>query len=971
MKLTALWSPEQQFQHKNGAILTNGKIYVYLAGRTELAQIYVDDDGIHQSQNPVILDDNGRAVVYADEAYSYTAVVCDYYGQELFSFEPVGLGGAGSDAQVSTEITSETLDVEKTFDPHTNTNTFDIELKDKDIDHWIGQHGAPIQISGDSQEAALPLPDTNHRDYIGSFIDRIEDGKYMYLKPGLYQVDCVIRFTQSDEDLQNELGQVLVYTGNGNAEETGAWQLDGAGPYANDNRHTLHASFVRKVLDEGQTSNVDCSNLLYFAPGTPFTWSEAFIQRLSVVRLDSISTGSAGGSGSGQIVIDDKPISRIQVTSNTLDGTDWAGTSWKYALTEVVGDKLTWRQDGEDMNLGNVYAKAGTYHYDFTVRVDWIGELRKEIVRFQILGINPNDRDTWHSFDLSYPHTEFYHFSSFSNRMAGWEDRIFVDLDISPYDRAPAGLTATVETLTIFSIEDSVSVHTGLDKVHHDETMTGDGTSSNPLSISEEVSDLQDQIDGKQDELTPGTGISIINNVISCSAQGGGGGPTYTAGQYIDITPENVINVSGLQPAGDYQPAGNYLTPEDLEGYATTEDVEEATSGKLDTSAYVAPVQSDWNQNDPDALDFIKNKPTIPSLDGYATEEYVVEQTSGKMDSSAYVEPVQSDWNDTDPDHLSYIKNKPTECGLIAGQNVWFEDLSSGLRINCSGTGGSGVTEEYVQEAVASGTSGKLNISDYTAPVQSDWNQSDREALDFIKNKPTIPSLDGYATQEYVVQETSGKLDASAYEAPVQSDWNQANASMLDYIKNKPESSQLLAGPGISITESGNDYMISSTGGGGSDVTKEYVDETVQSATSGKLDTSAYTAPVQSDWTEPDAEALSFIKNKPTECSLIAGENVWIEDTTSGVKINCSAQGGGGGGSTYEAGQYIDITNDVISVPNTSASNMIAGDGINIVESGGNTTIMLGLTAGITDAELVNELPAQPTATVLYMIPET
>lgn len=245
----------------------------------------------------------------------------------------------------------------------------------------------------------------------------------------------------------------------------------------------------------------------------------------------NVKPGS-GGSGSGQIVIDDKPISRIQVISNTLDGPDWVGTPWKYALTEVVGDKLTWRQDGEDMNLGNVYAKAGTYHYDFIVKVDWTGELRNEIVRFQILGINPNDRDTWHSFDLSYPHTEFYHFSSFSNRMAGWEDRIFVDLDISPYGGAPEGLTATVETLTIFSIEDSVSVHTGLDKVHHDETMTGDGTSSNPLSIQDAMDSLQDTIDDKQDKLIAGTNITIdANNVISAT----GGGSSYTAGSGIEI----------------------------------------------------------------------------------------------------------------------------------------------------------------------------------------------------------------------------------------------------------------------------------------------------------------------------------------------------------------------------------------------------------------------------------------------------
>lgn len=689
MKLTALWAPEQQFQHKDGSILVAGKIYVYNLDRTQLVTTYANGSGTVVNPNPIILDGNGRALCFANEEFKYTAVVCDYYGKELFSFEPVGLGGSGSDAQVSTEITSETLNVEKTFDPHTNTNTFDIELKDKDIDHWIGQHGAPIQISGDSQEAALQLPDTNHRDYVGSFIDRIEDGKYMYLKPGLYQVDCLIGFTQSAEDLQNDLGQILVYTGNGSADESEAWQLDGAGPYANDNRHNLHASFVRKVLDEGQTSNVDCSNLLYFAPGTPFTWSDAFIQRLSIVRLDSISTGSGEGG-------------------------------------------------------------------------------------------------------------------------------------------------------------------TGIERVIHDDTLSGDGTGESPLSCS-------GALEGKQDKLIPGEGISIINNVISCSAQGGGGA-TYTAGQYVEITPENVINVSGLQPAGDY------LTPEDLNGYATTEDVERATSGKLDASAYTAPVQSDWNQTNSSALDYIKNKPTIPSLDGYATQQYVIEQTSGKLDASDYTAPVNADWNSEGG--LSEILNKPDVAGLIPGQGITFTPADDNYVISSTASGD--VSKQYVDQAILSATSGKLNASDYTAPEQSDWNEAD--------------------------------------------------AADLAYIKNKPVEIGFIAGDGIRFEDLSSAIKISCSAQGGStytagtgiDITNDVI--SVTSAVAMKSDIPA--AQVQSDWTELDTEDPSFIKNKPSEYELVAGTGVTI--TPSGTNYIISSNGGGGG-STYTAGDGIDITGDVISVTSAVA----------------------------------------------------
>ncbi len=83
--LKALWDVTQQFQNKNGSILTSGKIYIYYQGRTALATTYHDEDGTVVNTNPVLLDNNGRAPVFVNPIYSYTIVVCDYYGQELFS----------------------------------------------------------------------------------------------------------------------------------------------------------------------------------------------------------------------------------------------------------------------------------------------------------------------------------------------------------------------------------------------------------------------------------------------------------------------------------------------------------------------------------------------------------------------------------------------------------------------------------------------------------------------------------------------------------------------------------------------------------------------------------------------------------------------------------------------------------------------------------------------------------------------
>lgn len=113
--IQALWSLDQQFQNKNGSILTHGKIYVYYSGRTALATTYSDEDGTVVNPNPIILDNNGRAVCFASSMYSYTVVVCDAYGKELFSYnitlhDAVGTAEKvfviGSDGSVQVETTT-------------------------------------------------------------------------------------------------------------------------------------------------------------------------------------------------------------------------------------------------------------------------------------------------------------------------------------------------------------------------------------------------------------------------------------------------------------------------------------------------------------------------------------------------------------------------------------------------------------------------------------------------------------------------------------------------------------------------------------------------------------------------------------------------------------------------------------------------------------------------------------------------
>lgn len=106
----------------------------------------------------------------------------------------------------------------------------------------------------------------------------------------------------------------------------------------------------------------------------------------------------------------------------------------------------------------------------------------------------------------------------------------------------------------------------------------------------------------------------------------------------------------------------------------------------IDGTTYDAPiqVQSDWSQTDNTAIDYIKNKPSIPS---------------GQ---------VQSDWTQTDVNAVDYIKNKPSLASVATSGS--YDDLSNTPTIPA-------------------------------AQIQSDWSQTNSSALDYIKNKPSLAAV--------------------------------------------------------------------------------------------------------------------------------------------------------------------------------------------------------------------------------------
>lgn len=69
---------------------------------------------------------------------------------------------------------------------------------------------------------------------------------------------------------------------------------------------------------------------------------------------------------------------------------------------------------------------------------------------------------------------------------------------------------------------------------------------------------------------------------------------------------------------------------------------------------------------------------------------------------------------------------------------------------------------------------------------------------------------------------------------------------------------------------------------------------------------------VQSDWNQTNSSSVDYIKNKPEEYGLLAGDNISI--TASGSNFIISSTASEATGTNYQAGYGIDITGNTISV---------------------------------------------------------
>lgn len=223
--------------------------------------------------------------------------------------------------------------------------------------------------------------------------------------------------------------------------------------------------------------------------------------------------------------------------------------------------------------------------------------------------------------------------------------------------------------------------------------------------------------------------------------------------------------------------------------------------------------QSDWTEQDPESPKYIQNKPDIESVgDGTISFKmgetllgsFSTNQTSNDTITIPETSQVQVDWTETDPQSPKYIVSKPT-IPIVNNPTIYFTQggiPKGSITLNQSGN------QTISLDAGGSGGGG--------SQVQPNWNETDPTSMAFIANKPTLSTV-----------ATSGSYN------------DLTNTPVIGNATITIQQEGVTKGT-FTLNQTSN-TTINLEGGGGGGGTQ-----------------------VQSNWTESDTTAVSYIKNKPT-----------------------------------------------------------------------------------------------------------
>ena len=374
------------------------------------------------------------------------------------------------------------------------------------------------------------------------------------------------------------------------------------------------------------------------------------------------------------------------------------------------------------------------------------------------------------------------------------------------------------------------------------------------------------------------------------------------------------IPISSIFDASNYytktETDNTFVKPADLATVATSGDYTD-----LSNTPNLATVATTGDYDD------LSNKPTIPAAQ------------------------VQSDWNEADTTSKAYIQNKPTIPTVPTNVSAFTNDAGyttntgtiTGITMNGTSKGTSGVVdlgtvitehqslEGYVQDTDLATVATTGDYADLTnkpvipaAQIQSDWNETDNNSKAYIQNKPSLAAV--ATSGDYTDLSNTPSLATVA------------TTGDYDDLTNKPTIPTVPTNVSAFTNDAGyttNTGTITGiTMNGVSKGTSGVVDlGTVVTDISGKQDVIDASHKLDADLVDDTTSTNKFVT--ASDKTTWNGKQDELVSGTSIKTINNESILGSGnitisGGSSYTAGEGIDITNDVISADTDEQNKVIA-----------------------------------------------
>lgn len=331
----------------------------------------------------------------------------------------------------------------------------------------------------------------------------------------------------------------------------------------------------------------------------------------------------------------------------------------------------------------------------------------------------------------------------------------------------------------------------------------------------------------------------------------------------------------------EHQSLEGYVQSTDLATVATTGDYADLTNKPVIPAAQV---QSDWNEADNNSKAYIQNKPSLAAV-----------ATSGDYTDLSNTPSLATVATTGDYDDLS---NKPTIPTVPTNVSAFTNDAGYVQSTDLATVATTGDYDDL---------SNKPTIP--AAQIQSDWTEADSSSKAYIQNKPNLATV--ATSGDYTDLSNTPNLATVA------------TTGDYDDLTNKPTIPTVPTNVSAFTNDAGyttNTGTITGiTMNGTSKGTSGVVDlGTVITDISGKQDVIDSSHKLDADLVDDTNSTNKFVtaSDKTTwsgkQDALVSGTNIKTINNES-ILGSGNITIGGGGGTTYTAGDGIDITSDVIT----------------------------------------------------------